>query len=64
MKRLTYTGKRGGAVMVIPGFGKVERGKTIDVSDEVAEELVGRDPANFELARSSKPPADEPAEEV
>ena len=64
MKRLTYKGRRGGAVMVIPGFGKVKRGNTIDVSDEVAEELVGRDPANFELARPKKRPADEPAEEV
>jgi hypothetical protein len=50
MKRLLYKGERGPRVMVIPGAGKVERGKTIDVPDPVARELVERDPANYELA--------------
>ena len=55
MKTIRYTSKRGPQKIEIQNCGEVERGKTIDVPDEVAEELTTNRPDDFELVTKTAP---------
>lgn len=54
MTRLEYVGKFGPKQMSVPGCGKVERGGTLDVLDEVAAGLLRTQPSEWKKASSEK----------
>lgn len=48
MKRLTYVGGYGPKRVAVPGCGKVERGGTLDMPEEVAEGLLRTQPSEWQ----------------